>query len=662
VVNVSAGLGGAAAVAGRGGQNGDGHGRAADGAAGRRGSDGKKGTYEQTTLTAEGYPAAVRYLLGGTIVIWAHHRLACANYLFRRSEAGDLAFAKAEYAAAQRLDASLGYECNLRISHIDTGVNAIGFSRDLDVYPDFEKYVAAFGTFGNLLLGVFNAGNAEVLHAIDAQGMKALLVDGDHRTQITIKQDGDLLDEAITEKNNIQDLIDGTSKKMEQTRQEIEAAKEEMKHHDFTFGDVVRVAGKVAEVAGAVVSVILAVPSGGASLLALIPDAMALSKEIVDDAPDLVQALFKSGANEVKDKVEARYHKGVGADIAKVDKATKSVVSLINVIEALVKGKTPSNEKSVALVQRGLELAHQLMLQQRQVELANMRCDSLNANITRGKALSEETNRMINSMDSSATTLRKGGLEVIRTAQLKIDHVQAFAYRALRAAEIYTLKDESSKLSLDAGHIHPDIEADYLDRLPDEMNSVATLVSALTQSWSRLIGPVDLEEDYQSYWSSPLLSDIKELVFRDGELKRFKESAALTFSLEPDDFDGFTRPRFDIKIVTVYVALVGAAKMLSCTIEHGSRYTQKRRDESRIDQLLRSRRMAIDAHTTPLRLADVSIGTQPPLTTPQAGSFWGRGVCGQWELTLSRGILDKVMLDGLSEIEVWVAYQFQEGG
>lgn len=150
-------------------------------------------------------------------------------------------------------------------------------------------------------------------------------------------------------------------------------------------------------------------------------------------------------------------------------------------------------------------------------------------------------------------------------------------------------------------------------------------------------------------------------MLKDDDIERFKNSFTLSFSLEPEDFDGFVRPRIDIKIITVYVALVGADKMLSCTMEHGSRYTQKRRDGSPVDQLLRNRRMAIDSHTSPLRLADDSIGTQPPLTTPQAGSFWGRGACGQWELTLSRGSLDKIMLDGLSEIEVWVAYQFQEG-
>lgn len=126
------------------------------------------------------------------------------------------------------------------------------FLEVLDVYPDFEKYIAAFETFGNLVLGVFNAGGAELLHAIDAQGMEALLKDGDRKAQDMIKEDMELLDEETREKDYIQEEMNDTSKKMAQTRLQIVAVEEEMRHHDITIGDIFRVAEKVADIAGAV--------------------------------------------------------------------------------------------------------------------------------------------------------------------------------------------------------------------------------------------------------------------------------------------------------------------------------------------------------------------------------------------------------------------------
>lgn len=144
-VDIWAGVGGRAGHGGSGGRNGSGYGplfSSADyGKDGNIGPRGKDGTYTQTQLTAEGYQATVKYGLWSGTFSWADHRFACATYHFRRADSGDLPIAKREYTAAQRLDASLAHECTTRISHIDTGVNAIGSARDLDVYPDFNSYM-----------------------------------------------------------------------------------------------------------------------------------------------------------------------------------------------------------------------------------------------------------------------------------------------------------------------------------------------------------------------------------------------------------------------------------------------------------------------------------------------------------------------------------------
>jgi hypothetical protein len=56
----------------------------------------------------------------------------------------------------------------------------------------------------------------------------------------------------------------------------------------------------------------------------------------------------------------------------------------------------------------------------------------------------------------------------------------------------------------------------------------------------------------------------------------------------------------------------------------------------------------------------VNFASAPPLTAPQSLSFWGRGVAGLWNLYIPQSELDlnSPNLTGLSEIQIWVGYQF----
>ncbi|KAJ9102192.1 hypothetical protein QFC20_005019 [Naganishia adeliensis] len=157
----------------------------------------------------------------------------------------------------------------------------------------------------------------------------------------------------------------------------IEKAIQDMENHHSSIGDVFKT---VAHVAVAVVAVITAVPSGGASLLALIPDMIVLSNDIVDNMPKLARAMFEKGKDETRDRIEKEYKEGVGEDISKITKGVNTVVSLVDLIETLSKEKTRDKSKYIALVQKGLEQAHELLLQQRQLRLAGMRADSFAAN------------------------------------------------------------------------------------------------------------------------------------------------------------------------------------------------------------------------------------------------------------------------------------------
>ncbi|KAJ9126215.1 hypothetical protein QFC24_001938 [Naganishia onofrii] len=665
MIDVSGGDGGRAGRGGQGGAHGTGLGGddgsyGAPGRDGVQGQKGKAGTFTKTDLTPAMYREAVTIQLSSTQTeAWATYRLSVGDYFFRTylpainsSHADDLKIAVGEYTTAQQLNPALTTECTRQINNIWSNVNALGIQRDLDIVPHFDEYITAFTSFGNLVLGLFNSGVTEVLHAVDLASLQQLLLRDRRETRNMEADANDSMLIAQQERQNIDASMVELANKVESTKQEIEAAIVEMNDHSMSFGQIVGVVGQVAT---AVVSVIGAIPTGGASLLALVPDVIALSKTILDVAP-LVGALFGKDDNDTLKKVKDQYGKA-GKDVSSIIDSTKAVISIVALVENLAKGKTPDNTKYVALVQKGLELAHELLLQQRQRTLVEMRMAAIASTIKRGNNLVALTDQMLATLDLSTTTLRNAGLRLIKTAQLKVDASQTFAFWAQRSVEIYTLKNESNTVHLDAGYVHPDIEADYREHFISD----AQLIAGYTDSWSQIVGPIDLQRDYLSYWTDHRLqSGIRRLSFTGSDVERFRSSLTFSFALEPEDLgvNGF-----DTKAQAVFCSFVGATSssgIISCRVRHGNRYTQQQQDGSRNDQFLQSQDATISAQTERLKLAGVTIGDQPPLTTPQNLAFWGRGVCGRWEVSVEPDEIttEVANLANLTEIQVWIAYQF----
>jgi len=99
-------------------------------------------------------------------------------------------------------------------------------------------------------------------------------------------------------------------------------------------------------------------------------------------------------------------------------------------------------------------------------------------------------------------------------------------------------------------------------------------------------------------------------------------------------------------------------------VRHGARYEQQRPDASVAVQLLQPRTDTQLARTTRLEPDNVTFESAPPLTAPQSLAFWGRGVAGLWgvEIPPSAFEHDRPDLTALSEIQVWVGYQFLRVG
>lgn len=109
------------------------------------------------------------------------------------------------------------------------------------------------------------------------------------------------------------------------------------------------------------------------------------------------------------------------------------------------------------------------------------------------------------------------------------------------------------------------------------------------------------------------------------------------------------------------LALVGASDPdgeVSCEVRHGGKYEQRRADGTIDVQLLKPRVSTRPAKLTGLA-ADEGLGADPPLTAPQSLSFWGRGIGGDWEVSIPESqFASGLDLTGLTEIQVWIGYQF----
>jgi hypothetical protein len=58
-------------------------------------------------------------------------------------------------------------------------------------------------------------------------------------------------------------------------------------------------------------------------------------------------------------------------------------------------------------------------------------------------------------------------------------------------------------------------------------------------------------------------------------------------------------------------------------------------------------------------VADEGLGPDPLVTDPPSLAFWGRGVGGDWELSIPDHEFEAGLdLTGLSELQVWIGYQF----
>ena len=412
--------------------------------------------------------------------------------------------------------------------------------------------------------------------------------------------------------------------------------------------------GTIAEVAVAVVGVIAAVPTGGASLVAALPAVATLATTVLQDAAPIANAVLNGTDADLSD-IKAAYKK-IGKDApAEIVAGVKSVINFVSVIEKLTASKTTDNAKYVELVRRGVERAHELLLAQRRTSLAQQRLDAVQNQVTRSQAAVDAAAAMQAAAEAQAATLKDAGSSLSNTARAAAASILGFAFRALRAVEIYTLKDEQARLRLDTGMLRPDFVREY----QEERHSDAEFVAAVSASWNGLLQPAALEDDYLSYFDNAPDSDQLRLAFAGDspEAAALRATGRLAFRVDIDDLpDG----RYDAKVIGARVALIGATHpngQVSTQLRHGAHHEQRRPDGTVAVQLLAPRTATRQTVLTPLS-GEPGFSLDAPLTDPTTFRLWGRGICGDWELSVPDDQQQGLDLGALTSVQVWFGYRF----
>lgn len=650
---------------------------AEQGSPGLEGNPGADGQATHTNVSEADYIAGLRSVLDMPGVSYANHwapfRITVGDYFYHRynpSVPGREEFsqlAAVEFARALELQPDNGEALRLQAQLVGVrqeigtddfiwvggGNNALGLPPDLDVQPAVEAYMDAFVQFSGFAVEFLSMAMDALVDSLTLESLQQL---ANFHLQQAINARARASAEAgfaLSEKQLAGDEADRIQQLLDQTTADIQAAVQDMKESEseLSFGDIV---GAVASVAAAVVAVVAAIPSGGASLVAILPAMVALADTTLESAEPIAKAVFESREPDVKAVKEA--YKKVGKEAEEVIKAGKSIVNFVEVVKKLNASTTPDNSKHLALVRRGADLAHQVLLARNKVSLAQQRVDAAQGELGRAATIVAEADRLTREVGSDAQSIRRTALATIGVVQSKVEPLLSMAFRAQRSVEIYTLQPVEQHLLLDAGLLHPDDVRKYEEKEIKERQ----LVDLLHRSWLQLLEPTGIKQRYIDYFARPHDHDRLRLSFttKSPQMDALLSRRRFAFRVEATDI---LAGRPDAKVTGVRLALVGAshpANEVSCDVRHGAKYEQRLEDRTISVQQLKS---LVNNRNAKLRAlgGDEDLGLDPEPPAVGSLAFWGRGIGGDWEVSIPGSPVNAELdLSGLTQIQVWIGYRF----
>jgi hypothetical protein len=672
LMEVAAGAAGAAGHSGTGGVSGfnsEGQGRGPKGKAGRPGAVAAAGKTTIDVINAAKFYSNTPKLVGRDVTArWADYRISVGIYRYRVYKPNDalrreeLKFASTEFDAALKLvpghAEAVRYQTQIELGH-----NVLGLPDQLDVLPDFPYYFNLYAGLTPFVTNFFQVGIALLLKGDDknaaSQRLKIDIAQLHQQIAFNVTM-RDAADAGLSAANL--ELNAATARLADLDRQ-IKAALAKKPDSSISIGDIVTTA---AAVGAAVASVAAAVPTAGASLYALVPAIAGLSVQLSDMGKHLFE-VTKAERDDLKQKYES-----VGKNVDNVVKGVKTTISFVQTMEKLIKGETPANAEVVGLMRQGVSLAHEALLAKLHVSQSELTRTAYLEAVRGGSVLVELAENLSMAIENGEMVYLAAGRSAVRAAQRAIDSVLTVAFKAQRSAEIYTFRDESNFVSFDSGFIHPDIEADFDDASEVErQKKIPELISAYSLSWQQLLDPIAMESDFDGYFTSDgnfeFVTDgvFYKSINDTGTLNAFKDRTSqqsrVSFGIHLSELKLKQSTEFEIKVQDIHVALVGATSAdpgLGCIVRHGGLYSQRRRDDSSINQPL-------TPHVSRALPQFRSFEASGP---PPASGFKGkqgiqsqnlldRGVGGDWQISVAESdmLARGVSLSGLSEIQVWIS-------
>lgn len=624
----------------------------------RAGAPGADGTVIARQLPDEAaYLAQLKATLGPYANYWAPYRIAMGEFHFRRfkpaldDDAGQRAAAELQAALALQPDNPDALRMQRQL---DLGQNVLGLPQDLDIRPLFDSYAQAYAAYAGLSLQFLQIATGETLSALRQQALVQQIDQQVQASRANEARAADVLRQAQSELQAAQDEVTYRQDQLDQIKDRIKAATEAVQEQPFSLFGLL---GTLGSLGAAVVGVIAAVPTAGASLLALAPSVVSLGESVLDHSDDVTKALFKH-SQPVPKEVADKYAQ-VGQQVEKVVAFGKQVVDFVKLAEALTQGSTPDNSAYLGLVRQGAVAAHDLLLAQRQVELQQLRLAGDTAAQQRVLSATQDLLALQQQQQHTADDLQAAAHLTLRVAQSRMDLILGFAFQAQRALEILTATDQSGLFDFTAGSLHPDQRRNFEERLIDGPG----LLGALPQSWGQLLGPAQLVARFQAFQGDPQRDhDVWRLsASQPAQLRALREERRLVLELNAQDP---ALAGLQAKVTNVAVALIGARSRsgaLSCDITHGARYGQVLERGGAVRwQLLQERSASRLAGFTALAADPALHATTFALGDPLDLAYWGRGLGGTWTLSIrdEQWHAEAVDLSDLSEIQLWIGYQF----
>jgi hypothetical protein len=663
-----AATGGQGGLAGKGGQGGRGallassdkrRPSAPNGPDGQPGGQGLAGAALTVQSSAAEFWSAARAELGDVLAVSAAHWRQVAEYRFRQvkgtptGEEADTTLALLDLALASSPAeaAAAGLKGQLL-----AGDNALGLPRNLDVVPDFDRYLSRLDLYEGLVGRLFD----DVKQLLRATS-SAELTDAQLQVQLTSLDFADRIltatrEDAVKTVAVAEAELRGAAARWTATLDAVNARRQELEK-PIDWGGVVVVG--LFSLVSFIVSVYVGEAAG--KIIGSIPDLMVLgnvnfsgSEAETKVLRDAIVAGGKVSKLRVQAAKEMAEHKRANGDVdvdAWVAEAGPVLISFAKFVKDIDEASGDASLKQLVkdLAQRlqdRLAAAARLDQARRQAAIAQLRIDAVTAERATYVDLHKRAQQ-------DASVLRQTALGLLDVVRKYGDVFLDYQIRAARAVEIYTLTDQSGQMAIDRWQVHPDTRRDFDEDIIDATMFESRLLASATQ-----LNVSGLVKDFDTYDLTGFKPDIHYVTISDTtHLDAFRQQHAVTFPVAPTDLAG---ERWEAKVMEATVVLHGvkaATPTFALDVKHSGRCADRRKDGTTVTQILRPRSTPVQVGAS--GTSGVAAGSVTgPDTHERPTDFWRRAVATEWTLSIEAGVLQarQVDLSGLTRIDVALSY------